>query len=287
MKRALPLLVVAVFFALPSLAFDANCAPELEQLGTLYQLRTLMAGSNVSSYEVSRFIDRRVDELREPLSGGGYRWVRWTRPAGDGPVARKEHVVLAVHDRAGQDRVEVSAQRVYSAAVVVPRKRSLLHGNNPVWVADVEVTYEVGGRPETKRETIRQWMNPGTSRTIDLGVIADRAHATLEAATTPRHVREALVEIHLRQAVSEDDPANPAYATIRMLQRIRGSADPETVDAEIATAERVLDATGGKTLPFLTILADLREAEKLIDSEEEEEREEGLALLKETLRRLR
>ena len=285
MKRAL-LLVVAVFFALPSLAFDAKCAQELEQLGTLYQLRTLMAGSNVTSYEVSRFIDRRVDDLREPLSGGGYRWVRWRRPA-DGPVARKEHVVLAVHDRAGQDRIETSAGRVYAATVVVPRKRSLLHGNNPVWVGDVEVTYEVGGRSQTKRETIRQWMNPGTSRTIDLGVIADRAHATLEAATTPRHVREALVEIHLRQAVSEDDPANPAYATIRMLQRIRESADPETVDAEIATAERVLDANGGKTLPFLTILADLREAEKLIDSEEEEEREEGLALLKETLRRLR
>lgn len=287
MKRALVVFVFAVLFAVPSFAFEADCATELEQLGTLYQLRSLMARSSTTSYDVSRFVDRRIDELREPLRGGGHRWVRWVRPAGDGPVARREHVVLAVHDGGGRDRVEANAGRVYAATVAVPRKRSLLHGNNPVWVGDVEVTYEVDGETATKRETIRQWMNPGTSRTIDLGVIADRAHATLEAATAPRHVRQALVETHLRQAVSEDDPANPSYGTIRMLQRIRDSADAETIDAEIAAAERELNPAGGQTIPLLTILAELRRAEALINSEEEDDQEEGAALLKETLRRLR
>ncbi|HEU4522112.1 MAG TPA: hypothetical protein VFT12_08925, partial [Thermoanaerobaculia bacterium] len=270
----------------PAFAFDNDCSSKLTHLATLYELRSLMTRSVTSSYDVQRFADRRIDELREPLREGGHRWIRWVRPSGDGPVVKREHTVLAVQSGADRDRVEAAGGHVYATTVVVPRKRSLLRENNPVWVGTAEVTYQLDGRERTKRETINQWMNPGTSRTIDLGGIADHARATLDSATNSRHAKQALVEIHLRQAVAEDDPANPAISTIRMLQRIRQEPEPVTVDAEIAAAEASL-FPGTESLPLLTLLADLREADELMRSSKPEEQEKGGKLLKETLRRLR
>ena len=277
-------------FALAALlfAFQDDCSSQLTHLATLYELRTMMTKSYTSASDVQRFADRRIDELREPLRDGGYRWIRWVRPAGDGPFVKKEHLVQAVQsgrDR-DRDRVESSGGHVYAASVVVPRKRSVFRENNPVWVGTAVVTYETDGRTMTKREAVNQWMNPGTSRTIDLAGIADHAHATLDSSTAQKHVKQALVEIHLRQAVAEDDPANPAYATIRMLQRVKESPEPVTVDAEIATAEAAL-FPGGESLPLLTLLADLRHADELMRSSKPEEVEKGAKLLKETLRRLR
>jgi hypothetical protein len=261
-------------------ALQAEC----DHLRTLYELRSLMTRSYASSYEVQRFADQRIDQLREPLRDGGHRWIRWARPAGDGPMVKREHTVIAVGD--GRDRVEASGGQVFAARVVVPRKRSLIRENNPVWVGTAQVDYEIDGREMTKREVINQWMNPGTSRTIDLGGIAERASARLDASTNPRHAKQALVEIHLPQAVPEDDPANPALPTIRALQRIRHDPDPVTVDAEIAAAESAA-FPGAPTLPLLTLIADLRAADELMRSTKPEEVEKGEKLLKETLRRLR
>ncbi|HUP44498.1 MAG TPA: hypothetical protein VM779_03195 [Thermoanaerobaculia bacterium] len=283
MKRAL---AVLLFLATPASAFQEDCSSTLTQLGTLYELRTLMSKSYASSYDVQRFADRRIDELREPLPEGGHRWIRWVRPYGTGPTIKREHSVVAVQSGRDRDRVEAAGARVYEASVVVPRKRSLLRENNPVWVGTAEVTYEIDGRRTTKQEVIDQWMNPGTSRTIDLGGIADRATAVVDSATQQRHVKQALVEIHLRQAVAEDDPANPALPAIQMLQRVRESPDAVTVDAEIAAAEASV-FPGAGSLPFLTILQDLRQADELMRSSKPEDQEAGNELLKETLRRLR
>lgn len=283
MKRALAVLLLV---ATPAFAFEDECSSKMTHLATLYQLRGLMTKSYTTGYDVQRFADARMDELREPLRDGGYRWIRWVRPAGDGPVVKREHSVTAVQSAGDRDRVEAAAGHVYSAAVVVPRKRSLLRENNAVWVGTVDVVYDLDGRERTKKEVINQWMNPGTSRTIDLGGIADEARATLDSATQPKHVKQALVEIHLRQAVAEDDPANPAISTIRMLQRVRQDPEPVTVDAEIAAAETSM-FPGSESLPLLTILADLREADELMRSSKPEEQEKGDKLLKETLRRLR
>ena len=283
MKRALA--VAILLFTSSAHALD-DCSSELTRLGTLYQLRSLMMKSFTTEYDIRRFADARVDELREPLRDGGHRWVRWVRPSSSGPIAKREHNVVAVQGSGTPDRVESNAGHVYAAAVVVPRKRSLLRDNNPVWVGTVDVTYETDGRARTKSESINQWMNPGTSRTIDLREIADRAHATVDAAVSSRHVKQAVVEIHLHQAVAEDDPANPSYDTIRMLQRIREDPEPVTIDAEIAAAERSI-FSGAESIPLLTLVGDLRRADELMRSEKPEEQEKGSKLLKETLRRLR
>lgn len=277
MKRAL---LLTLFLTTPLFAVDRNeCQSALTHLGTLHQLRAKMLKAHISEYDVQRFTDQRMEELRRG-------WMIWVRPSdGTGPVAKKEFSVQA-EQGSSTDRVEQSASKVYEVLVSVPRKRSLIRENNPVYVGAVEISYDGGGRTRTRMEAVNAWMNPGTSRTFDLGTIAERAHATIEAATAQRHIKQALVEIHLRQAVSQDDPANPAYSTVRMLQRVRENPDPATVDAEIAALETSL-FPGTSSVPILTIVDDFRRADQLMRSEKAEEQEKGAQLLKETLRRLR
>ncbi len=272
--------------AAPLFAIDDGCQSNLTHLRTLYDLRALLLRSYTTPYDVQRFADRRIEELREPLPGGGYRWVRWTRPGDDGPTEKDAHNVMAVRDAGDPDRFEATEDHVYAVRIAVPRKRSLLRENNPVYIGTAHITYETNGRTRTRDEAINQWMNPDTWRIVDLGGIADRAHVSVDVSTAQKNVKEAVAEIHFRKAVSEDDPANPSYSTVRMLQRVRESPDQVTVDSELAAIERSL-FPGSESLPILTLVADLRRADTMMRSDKPEEQEKGSKLLKETLRRLR
>ena len=278
--------VALLFVTAPLFAADASdpCSAYL-QIGTLYEVRALMMRPSTSSYDVDNFITARVEQLRDPLPDGGYRWVRWVRPDGDAPVDKHGHTVMAVQG-SGRDSVEASGQHAFAVRIAVPSKKSLFSRNNAVHVGTVHVSFTVNGRTHTKDETIDQWMNPDTSRTIDLGAIADRVDAGLDASTSSANVKESLVEIHFVQAVAQDDPANPAYDTIRSLERIRRNTEPYTVDNEIAKREREL-FPNAEPLPLLSIMADLHQAEKLIRSDKEEDHEKGFRLLRETLRKVR
>jgi hypothetical protein len=285
MRRSAFALAV-ILLAAPLFALDDGCDARLEHLRALYDLRALLLKSYTSSYDVQRFAERRIEELREPLPGGGYRWVRWVRPMDDGPTAKDAHNVMAVKDSGDPDRMEASQNHVYTVRVAVPRKRSLMNANFPVYVGTARITYEIGGRSRTREEAINQWMNPDTWRIIDLNGIADRVHVAVDVSTAQKNAKQAVAEIHFRKAVSEDDPDNPNYSTVRMLDRIRVSPDPVSVDAEIVAYERSL-FPGSDPLPLLTLIRDLRRADTLMGSDKQDDVEKGSKLLKETLRRLR
>lgn len=270
----LPLLAATSLFGIET----DDCSAS-NQLATLYQLQALILRSGSSSYDVDKFIDTRIDELRVPTSGGGFRWVRWMRPTGNPPYDKHGHNVVAVQG-SGSDHFEASGDHAFSVRVVVPSKRSLFNGNNPVYVGTVQVRSVINGRERTKDEPINEWMNPDTSRTIDLGAIADHVDVSLDASTSERKVRQALVEIHILKAVAEDDPANPNYDTIVMLRRLRDSYDPTAIDDAIARLDP-------NALPLARIVRDLRLADELLRSKKQEDQDKGDRLLRETLRRLR
>jgi hypothetical protein len=281
MKRALVFFLL--FAAAPLLAVETDDCRQYQQLATLYEIRSLMLEPSTSSYDVGKVIDRRIDQLRGPLPEGGFRWVRWVRPQGDAPYDKHGHTVAAVNG-SGSDSFEASGQHVFSIRVAVPQKKSLFSGNNPVYVGTVRIRYTSDGRTRTKDEPINAWMNPDTSRTIDLGTIADRAGASLDASTGAKDAKQALVEIHTIYAVPRDDPDNPGYDTIISLQRLRG-ADADAVDTEIASLERSL-FPGADPLPLVAIVRDLREGDELIRSKKEKDHEKGQRLFQEALRRL-
>jgi len=259
-------------------AATTNDCRDYMRLGALYEVRALMMKPNSSSYEVDEFIDKQLARMREG-------WVRWVRPDRDAPIDKHIHTVAAVNGT-NVDSFEASGSHAFQVKVVVPAKRSLFNKNNPVYVGKVGITYDVDGRSRTKTQTIDAWMNPDTSRTIDLETIADHVDAALEASTKSNDVKEAIVEIHFVQAVPRDDPANPAYDAIQSLARVRDTTDADTIDDEIARAERELFPSTDP-IPLMSIVTDLRHANELMRSKKDKDVEEGERLLKETLRRLR
>lgn len=285
MKRVLMVALLLTATPLIAATIDQDCR-DLLRLRELYGIRGLMVARHASSYEINSHIDRRIELLREPTRDGAYRWVRWARPRGEVPEVKKGHLVVAVHDRGDSDPFEAGGNHIFAVRIEVPAKKSLFGKNAPVYVGTVKLRTEVNGRTRSIDKTIGQWMNPDTSRTFDLETIADRVTVSLDASTQPDRVREALVEIHLQQAVVEDDPANPAYPAIQALQSIRRSSDARTVDDEIASMERRLFPEADP-MPLAALVSDLRRADDLIHSKKAEDQEKGEKLLKETLRRLR
>jgi len=281
MRYASAFVATLLFLAAPLFAAD-DCR-DYRAIGALYEVRSLMLKRYASTYDVDRFIDRRIDELREPNGSGGYRWVRWVRLEGEAPVQKKGHTVAAGPGASQPDRFEASGEHAFAVRVVVPRKRSLLNGNSAVTVGTVEVRYTIEGRTKTIRETWDAQLNPDNARTIDLPAIADHVDVSLEARASK--AGESLVEVHFRQAIAQDDPANPDYPTIVALNRVRGTTDARTIDEEIAGLERDL-FPGSEPLPLLQVVEDLRRADDLIHSKKDSDVEKGERLLKETLRRL-
>lgn len=284
MFRTLTIAALFVVAAMPLGAQVEDCA-ELAGLRALYDVRQLMLSPYPDSYGISRRIEQHLDWLRGPLPEGGYRWVRYVRPAGDGPVVKRDKLVRADHSTEELETFEAEAPAPYAVRVVVPRKRSLTKANNDVWVESVTIrTWRDGERVETEKR-IGQWLKPDNSRTFDLEGIVDRAEVSVEAATAPAWRGQALVEVHFRQAVAQDDPANPNFETVRALDELRIAADPATLDLEIARLEQRL-FPGVAVTPFTTIVHRLRQAEALIRSEKEEERLKGEKELAELMRTL-
>lgn len=275
-------LALLLLMLLAPVAGASDDCSDVEALDALYGIRDLLI-RGAGSWAIDSAIDDHINSLRGPLADGEFRWVQWVKPSGSPPVVRKEHTVSAVQGSGRTDSVEASADKPFAVSVVVPKKRSLFSANNPSWVGDVTIEFTLDGRTRTRTETIGAWINPGSSRTFDLGTIADDARVRIEAATAAKHADgQALVEIHIKQAVAQDDPENPQYETIRSLQRIRSSSSPEVLDAEIAKLERRLFPSL-QSYRFTFLIAKTREAEELLKSEKPEEQEKGKKLLKEVV----
>ena len=272
-----------VLAAAPLFAIDDGDCRTYAQLGALYEIRSRILSSNLT-YTVDEEINRRIDDLRGPTGDGGYRWVEWVRPEGDGPVEKHVKTVRAVQG-VETDSFDARSRRAFGVRIVVPRKRSLLNANNAVYVGTVAITYYSEGRERSKKTEINAWMNPDTSRTIDLGAIADHVEVSLTAAT--KKPQETVVEVHFRQALATDVPDNPAYDAIRSLVRVRDAIDERyELDQEIARVERAT-FPGAEPVPLITLISELKRADELLRSNKPEQQEKGAKLFRETMRRLR
>jgi hypothetical protein len=281
----------ALLLLVPLSAFgiEDECSADLAALQAFYAVRDAMLQPSPLSYTIDSRIDESLDALRGPLGNGAYEWVRYVRPSGEGPVLKQEHLISSAHDSDEIETFEAEGTHPYAVRVVVPRKRSIFKANKPAWVGGVEIRYWFEGKPKTIQKRIDQWMAPDTSKSFDIGVIADRAEVSVETATKSGDRKESLVEVHFRQAVPQDDTGNPNYETIQTLKKLRdGSSgtDPEvTLDAEIGRLEKRL-FPAADSVPLATIVTRLREAEKLMRSEKPEDVESGRKLFLDTMRLL-
>lgn len=255
-----------------------DCETELAALRAFYDIRDLAVRESTSPYDITRRIDQHLSELREPLGDGSFRWVNYVRPTGSAPIVKRERSVEANRDAGDSEIFEAGADHPFAVQVVVPRKRSLIRGNMEAWVGEVEIRYWADGEEDRITRTINAWLRPDTTRSFDLGVIADRAEVVAEVGTRKSTPGQSLVEIHFQQAVPQDDPESPNADTVRRLKSLAADADPGTIDDEIESLEQQIFGRSGR-LRTTELVATLRAAETLLASEKEEEREKGQKLL--------
>jgi hypothetical protein len=281
MKRLMTILLLTA--ALPVTAdWRDSRWRDVESLGTLYQVREQLVDRRVSDWELSRFIDREIDRLLEPLPEGGHAWVVHVRPDSE-VVRRSGHLVRGtLVEPATYEHAE---SWVYAVRLVVPRKRSLLRGNNAVWVGGYRVMIlEPDGTRSEREIEIGRWMQPGSSTTLDLETIASNVRVVAWAATEAEHQGEALLEIHTLRSVTRDDPENPYHETITMLRDLRRSVTPGRVDSEIDRLERRIFPRK-RPMQVGRLVELLSEAQALLEHEDPAEREKAGAVL-ERMRRL-
>jgi hypothetical protein len=283
MKRIFVLLAVALFAAN---AAAQNCQGDIAALRALYEVRQILMHPYGTSYQTGNVIDEALERMREPLPGGGYRWVHFVRPSGDGPVQKREHTVANDFESGKMDEWEATGDHPFAIRIAVPRKRSMFKANKESYVGRVDIRYWVDGKEKTMTKDLNQWFSVDTMKTIDLGAIADRAVVTIEAASRGASAKESLVEVHFKQAIAQDDPDNPSYDAIQSLKRLQTSTDPVTVDYEIAKFEKRLFPELIST-PYTSLFTKIREAEKLIKSEKSEDQEKGKKMLAEVTSAIR
>ena len=278
------IIIAIALAAVASSGFALDDCSQVAGLNALYGLRDLV----IRGYNIDEQINDQIDLLRGPLPNGGYQWVTMIRPSGTPPFVKKEHTVRAVQGSGDPDTFEASASSPFAVAVVVPRKRSLFNGNNESWVGAVVIRYTIDGQSKTRREVVNQWLKPDTTRTFDLGVIADNADVSVETATRDKFTDgSALVEIHLRQAVPQDLPDNPNYETIRSLERIRSTSSAEVLDEEIEKLERRLFPSLTHYYAIASLFEKTQKAEALLRSQKQEDKDKGAAMLKEVVKEIK
>ncbi len=283
MKRAL--LAFALLLVPIAAPAQESCPEDVFLLRNLYELRELMLLPSSGSWDFSERLNGQIDAIREPLGDGTYRWVDYSVPRSDGPVTRRDRLVNTADGTGDFDSLEASGTKIYAVRLVVPRKRSLFRANESLRIGMLRITTVTDGESSTREMPLDRWFSPDSSKTIDLDGIADRVTVSVAATTHAEDVGEALVEIHLLQAVPTDNPDNPHFDTLQVLRRLGSSWDPYVLELEIGRAEQRLFPEA-RPLPLLVVLPQLREVQRLLSSEEPADRNKAIEELSKALKSL-
>jgi hypothetical protein len=252
---------------------------------------------------LKRIVNEDIELLRAKRADGTYQYAAYekmeaTRVSDSFSVdAGKKEVIL-----------ELRAPLAYRLVLGAPSRRMIVTRNKHVYVDRAEIEYIPLNDSVKKFQTskIGAWIEPGTSKNIELNEIARQA--TVRVYTHADEAGYGNLELTLIQAKIFDDPTSPYadavasekailtaldhndVASIRaMAQRIAASLQQPTVAAQVAsipprpTAGNV-DVTAPR--PDADLYGELQSIEDLLTGSDSERRQ-GLDRLHQLVRRLR
>ena len=246
-----------------------------------------------------RIVNEDIDLLRGKRSDGTYQYAAYEKME-----ASRVTDSFSVDPEKKETVLEVRGPFVYRLTLSAPSRRMLVTRNRRVWVDRVEIEYVPEKDPAKKSQIVNvgAWIEPGTSKNIDLDDIARQATVRVHA-----HADESgygNLVLTLIQARVFDDPHSPYadavasekailraidhddVASMRaMAQRIAGTLQPSAVaSVPVKPAPASVDVVAPRADPDL--LAELQAIEDLLTGNETERRQ-GLDRLHQLVRRLR
>lgn len=260
---------------------------------------------------LKRIVQEDIDLLRGRRPDGTYQYASFER-FDSGRISRS----FSIKPRADQmETVEVKGEWVYRVLLEAPGRKLLVRKNRPVWVERVDLEYFGERSTQIERQTIevKQWLQPGQFRPVDLPAIARQATVRVVAAAEPKggyaNVTVALVQARIVD--NADSPYADAVASTKAVQRALENNDVPSIRAMAQRMRSSLSrgaettyvpppvaaAPGGPRAPApqeaetnaaarLEMQAELQVIEDLLTGSDSERRE-GMDRLHQLIRRLR
>jgi hypothetical protein len=255
---------------------------------------------------LKRMMENDIELLRGKRSDGSYAYATHDRME-----ASRQSESFSIEDAKKSTRLELRGSWVYRLVISAASRRMLVTRNRHVFIEKIEIEYLPEGAASSKVQTldVNGWIEPGTSRNVDLDQIARQATARVYVHADAEGYGN--IELALLEAKIFDNPDSPyadavnsAKAIVRgvenddiasiraMAQRLARDLEPGAgVMPSAAEREASPAGTGslaplGMTPPAPDIAGELQAIEDLLTGTEVERRQ-GLDRLHQLLRRLR
>ena len=254
---------------------------------------------------LKRIIEEDIDLLRGKRDDGSYQYATFER-FDSGRFTGSFSIQPRGADK--MEQVEVKGEYVYRVLLEVPSRKLLVRRNSPVWIERVDLEYlpERGTQIARQSIEIKQWLQAGEFRPVDLPAIARQATVKVVAAAEEKRGYGNLVVALLKARIVDnaDSPYADAVASAKAIQRALENKD---VPSMRAMAQRMRNSltTSGATIDVVErrlpppvetarstsetnqeLRIELQDIEDLLTGSEQERRQ-GMDRLHQLIRRLR
>lgn len=241
-----------------------------------------------------RMIENDIELLRGKRSDGSYAYATYDRME-----AGRKSDSFSIEDPKKSMRLELKDSWVYRLVISSPSRRMLVSHNRHVFIERIEIEYLPEGATSSKTQTldVNGWIEPGTSRNVDLDQIARQATARVYVHADTEGYGN--IELALLEAKIFDNPDSPYADAVNSAKAILRGVETDDIPSIRAMAQRMandlqpaapaaasstVEVTAAKNEP--DVAAELQAIEDLLTGTEAERRQ-GLDRLHQLLRRLR
>lgn len=247
---------------------------------------------------LQRMLNDDIELLRGKRSDGSYAYASHDRME-----ASRTEESYSIEDAKKSTRLELRGAWIYRLVISAASRRMLVTRNHHVFIEKIEIEYMPEGATSSKVQTldVNGWIEPGTSRNVDLDQIARQATARVYVHADPEGYGN--ITLTLLEAKIFDNPDSPYADAVNSAKAILRGVDNNDIPSIRAMAQRLASdlepskpatAAVEVTAPRETretreqpdIAAELQAIEDLLTGTEVERRQ-GLDRLHQLLRRLR
>lgn len=191
---------------------------------------------------LKRIVDEDIDLLRGKRADGSYEYAGFER-FDSGRISNS----FSIKPRRDEmETVELKGAWVYRVLIEVPGRKLLVRKNRPVWVERVDLEYFGERSTQLERQTIevKQWLQPGEFRPVDLPQIARQATVRTVVTADPKG-GYANVVLTLLKARIVDNADSPYASSLASMKSVLRALEGNDLAALRTAAQRLRSTTGG------------------------------------------
>jgi hypothetical protein len=195
-------------------------------------------GHNVPTDILRRLVNEDLDILRGRHADDTYDYASYERIEA-GRVQDSFSVEPTAADKVM--KLELKGEFVYRVLLDMPSRRMLVTKNRPVWIERVEIEFMPlsNAARKTQNVAIGAWLEPGSSKTVELTEIARQATVRVFARTEEKN-GYGNIGVTLVKARVFDNPESPYADAVASAKAILRGLDHDDSSSIRAMAQRIV-----------------------------------------------